>query len=276
MLDTGFDCREVLHLVMCRRVRSPILYQQMRGRGTRTAPHIGKRGFVIYDFFKNHEFFGDTDEHTYTGSGLSSGGAPPTGPGPAELIELNRDDRWRERVTYVEVGPSDTRIDKEEYRSRWEQTIRASQNSDPVLVKIKAGEDLTDEEQDTLSVRLNENENYFNEENLRHAYKTPAGTIIDFIRAALGLIQVKTREEQIDDNFRAWLVSHQFTPEQAIFLSMLKNRGLANGHVEISELFEPPLIHSNAPEKAAQLFGPDIKEIVAELNSQVFDTPASA
>jgi type I restriction enzyme, R subunit len=34
MLDTGFDCREVLHLVMCRRVRSPILYQQMRGRGS--------------------------------------------------------------------------------------------------------------------------------------------------------------------------------------------------------------------------------------------------
>jgi len=35
MLDTGFDLREVLHLVMARRVRSPILYQQMRGRGTR-------------------------------------------------------------------------------------------------------------------------------------------------------------------------------------------------------------------------------------------------
>jgi len=51
MLDTGFDCREVLHLVMCRRVRSPILYQQMRGRGTRTAPHIDKQKFVIYDFF---------------------------------------------------------------------------------------------------------------------------------------------------------------------------------------------------------------------------------
>ena len=49
MLDTGFDCREVLHLVMCRRIRSPILYQQMRGRGTRTAPHIGKQKFVIYD-----------------------------------------------------------------------------------------------------------------------------------------------------------------------------------------------------------------------------------
>jgi type I restriction enzyme, R subunit len=33
MLNTGFDCREVLHLVMCRTVRSPILYKQIRGRG---------------------------------------------------------------------------------------------------------------------------------------------------------------------------------------------------------------------------------------------------
>jgi type I restriction enzyme R subunit len=74
MLDTGFDCREVLHLVMCRRVRSPILYQQMRGRGTRTAPHIQKKGFVIYDFFKNHEYFGDTDDHPFTGTGM--GGIP--------------------------------------------------------------------------------------------------------------------------------------------------------------------------------------------------------
>lgn len=276
MLDTGFDCREVLHLVMCRRVRSPILYQQMRGRGTRTAPHIKKKGFVIYDFFKNHDYFGDTDEHPFTGSGIGGGGGPRPGPGGGELIELDRDDRWRERVTYVEVGPEEIRIDKDEYRSRWEQTITAAQSSDPIIAKIKAGEDLTDEEQDALSLRLNENENYFNEENLRHAYKTPAGTIIDFIRAALGMIQVKTREEQIDDNFRAWLVANQFTPEQASFLSMLKARGLANGHVELGELFEPPLIHSNAPEMAAQLFGPGLREIVAELNSQVFDTPASA
>jgi type I restriction enzyme R subunit len=275
MLDTGFDCREVLHLVMCRRVRSPILYQQMRGRGTRTAPHIQKKGFVIYDFFKNHDYFGDTDDHPFTGTGMgtSSGGEGP-GPGGGPLVELDRDDRWRERVTYVEVGPEDVRIDKNEYRSRWEETISAAQTSDPIIAKIKSGEDLTDEEQDELSRRLNENENYFNEENLRNAYKTPIGTIIDFIRAALGMVKVKSREEQVDENFRAWLVSHQFTQEQASFLSLLKNRGIANGHIELSELFEPPLIHSNAPEKAQQLFGPDIKEIVAEMNSSVFAATA--
>lgn len=261
---------------MCRRVRSPILYQQMRGRGTRTAPHIKKQGFVIYDFFKNHDYFGDTDDHAFTGTGVGSGGTPPTGKADQELVTLNLEDRWRERVTYVEVGPSDTRIDKDEYRSRWEQIIRAAQTSDPVITKVKAGESLSEEEEEELSRRLNENENYFNEENLRNAYRTPNGTIIDFIRAALGLVQVKTREEQINDNFQAWLVSHQFTPEQTSFLTMLKARGLANGHIDLRELFEPPLVNFNAPEKATQLFGSGIKDVVADLNAQVFVHPAIA
>ena len=50
MLDTGFDCPEVVNLVMARFTRSTILYRQMRGRGTRKAEHIGKTGFTIFDF----------------------------------------------------------------------------------------------------------------------------------------------------------------------------------------------------------------------------------
>jgi len=33
MLDTGFDCPEIVNLVMARFTRSAILYRQMRGRG---------------------------------------------------------------------------------------------------------------------------------------------------------------------------------------------------------------------------------------------------
>lgn len=139
---------------------------------------------------------------------------------------------------------------------------------------MKSGGDLDDAEQDELAQRLNADENYFNEENLRYAYRTRTGTLIDFIRAALGLTRVKTREEQIDENFRSWLVANQFTPEQAQFLGMLKARGIANGQVDLAELFEPPLIHSNAPEKAQTLFGDRIKAIVTDLNHEVFETIA--
>src|SRR6266508_4178549 len=107
MLDTGFDCREVLHLVLCRRVRSPILYQQIRGRGTRTAPHIGKETFVIYDFFRNHEYFNDSETDIFEGppggSGGSGGGTRPPGP-TTELVELGIQDDWLDALAYVELG----------------------------------------------------------------------------------------------------------------------------------------------------------------------------
>jgi type I restriction enzyme R subunit len=48
MLDTGFDCPEVRNLVMARFTQSTILYQQMRGRGTRLSP--GKDRFTMWDF----------------------------------------------------------------------------------------------------------------------------------------------------------------------------------------------------------------------------------
>ncbi|WP_296713808.1 DEAD/DEAH box helicase family protein [Rhodoblastus sp.] len=48
MLDTGFDCPEIRNLVMARFTHSTILYQQMRGRGTRQAP--GKDRFTMWDF----------------------------------------------------------------------------------------------------------------------------------------------------------------------------------------------------------------------------------
>jgi integrase len=47
MLDTGFDCPEVRNLVMACFTHSSILYQQMRGRGTRLSP--GKERFTIWD-----------------------------------------------------------------------------------------------------------------------------------------------------------------------------------------------------------------------------------
>jgi type I restriction enzyme R subunit len=60
MLDTGFDCPEVVCLVFTRFTRSSILYQQMRGRGTRKIP--GKPDFTMFDFVGVCDYHGDEDE----------------------------------------------------------------------------------------------------------------------------------------------------------------------------------------------------------------------
>lgn len=275
MLDTGFDCREVLHLVLCRRVRSPILYQQMRGRGTRTAPHIGKRKFVIYDFFKNHEYFndGDTDIFTGTGGGRAPGGrvTPPKPPG--ELIELGLEDEWLEAVTYIEVGPEGERVDKKEYVTHWEQAIRSQAADDPLLAKVRDEEPLEPEEEEELTRRLNQPEHYFNEDNLRRAYRDPGGNLIEFIRVALGRLRIKSREEKLEEAFRAWLVSRSLTPQQAEYLCLLKNRGIATGRVRLEDLFDPPLSILDAAGKGIELFGEEgLKQVVDDLNEGVFRT----
>lgn len=277
MLDTGFDCREILHLVLCRRVRSPILYQQMRGRGTRTADHIGKKKFVIYDFFRNHEYFNDSDTDIFSGSGTGGTGRsrPPRPVTGRELVELGLEDEWLDAVHYIEVGPDGERVDKRQYVTDWEKAVREGKDNDPLITKIKEGESLTEEEEQSLIGKLNQPTRYFNEENLRRAYRNPGGNLIDFIRTALGLIKTKPKEERIEENFRAWMVARDLTPEQAQYLALLKNRGIVKGKVSLDDLFVPPLSLQNAGETGIELFGEQgLKLVVDDLNQSVLSESA--
>lgn len=112
MLDTGFDCPEVRNLVMARFTHSSILYQQMRGRGTRQAP--GKDRFTIWDFTGVTLRHGDEDT-------LGEGGVvvvrettkpPPT---PRRLLTLDVHDEidpsTREWVTVDETGEAYMDVD---------------------------------------------------------------------------------------------------------------------------------------------------------------------
>ena len=273
MLDTGFDCPEVLHLVMCRRVRSPILYQQMRGRGTRTADHIQKKKFVIYDFFGNHDYFNDSDTDIFTGIGRghAPGGESKPLKARGDLVELGLEDEWLQAVTYVEVGPEGERVDKREYVTNWETTVQSAVKDDPIIQKVRRGELLTEDEEKALADSLNQPKMYFNEENLRRAYRQPGGNLIDFIKAALGKLKIKPREEELTENFHAWLVAKSLTPQQAQYLSLIKNRGIARGRIELEDLFRPPLSILNAAELGVELFGEKgLKEIIQDLNDSVF------
>jgi type I restriction enzyme, R subunit len=49
LLTTGIDVPKICNLVFMRRVRSRILYEQMKGRATRRCDEIGKTVFRIYD-----------------------------------------------------------------------------------------------------------------------------------------------------------------------------------------------------------------------------------
>lgn len=273
MLDTGFDFREILHIVLARRIRSPILYQQTRGRGIRTAPHIDKRWFVIYDFFGNHEYFNDSESDIFSGGAFGGGSStrPAWMPTARELVELGLQDEWLYKTTYVEVGPAGERVDKRDYVTDWERSVKTATVADPILQKVRSDQPLSDAELSELAHRLNQPERYFNEENLRRAYNQPAGQLVDFVREALGLVKHRSREEELEDNFRAWLITKNLSPQQAAYLHLLKNRGIARGHIEVGDLFRPPLSALNAAARGLELFGETgLKAIIVDINETVF------
>ena len=92
MLDTGFDCPEVVNLVMARFTRSAILYRQMRGRGTRLAPHIHKAGFTIFDFVGVADFHGDDETPEAGGPIVVGDRRKRLADGPNRPLTLDIDD----------------------------------------------------------------------------------------------------------------------------------------------------------------------------------------
>jgi type I restriction enzyme R subunit len=78
----------VVNLVFARFTRSSILYQQMRGRGTRKAK--GKPVFTLFDFVGVADFHGDDD--AYAEGGVISARQPRKKFEPRRLLALDIDD----------------------------------------------------------------------------------------------------------------------------------------------------------------------------------------
>lgn len=113
MLDTGFDCPDVRNLVMARFTHSSILYQQMRGRGTRLAP--GKDRFTMWDFTGVTLRHGDDETPGEGGVIVVREGKPPAGPARRLLmldVHDEIDPTTREWVTVDETGHAFMDVDE--------------------------------------------------------------------------------------------------------------------------------------------------------------------
>ena len=144
MLDTGYDHKEIENLVMLRPTTSAIKYAQMRGRGSRLCPRIGKSSFLIYDFVGNHARFNDpgTEYHRPKPAGPRPGPGEQPGPGPEgpivgppppgpaapphgfTVIPLGaKEDKFRRREM-IHVGPEGMAIDRKTYQDCWLRRIQ--------------------------------------------------------------------------------------------------------------------------------------------------------
>ncbi len=286
MLDTGYDHKEIENLIMLRPTNSAIKYAQMRGRGSRLCPKIGKTEFLIYDFVGNTEVFNDNNREYHRPKIVSWQVHEPSEPkkivpqslagearsgGFIEIPQGSLEDEFRRRATII-IGPDGLAIDKRTYQEKWSEKIKELFKADPAVKKIFAGDELSEDEWQELEHRLNSPEYYFQEQSLRKAFEQPTGSLTDFIRAALGKYVFPTREERIEKAFSSWVAEHSssMNPAQAQMLRLLRQRLLVGEKLEMALFSKPPFSLWGGRSRMEQLFGKDkLTQIVEEFNSLV-------
>jgi type I restriction enzyme R subunit len=226
MLSTGYNCRDLLNVVLMRPVFSPTEYIQIKGRGTRRFTfRIGnteyqKEFFFILDFCGVAEYFEEKydysvplklpkpkpegkPEHAGSGEREDWEGATAAAGEGAEAAGRPGIPTWTgvDKVVSEEiriVGPDGEKVDVMTFRGSFERDVKEFDGKDEEFHEAVQGED-----DDAVETILNERffhrpEMYYSPDKLVTAYGVPAPTP-SFVYDALGKRPLPTKDQIVND-----------------------------------------------------------------------------
>lgn len=226
MLSTGYNCRDLLNVVLMRPIFSPTEYIQIKGRGTRRFTFVignteyEKRWFFLLDFCGVAEYFEDKYDYSIPlvlprPRGGSSGGIryplPENSYGivrePSGEYTQEATNRsipvWEgtDRVISQEVrivGPNGEKVDTMTFRGAFERDLKEFASADSDLSQAVEVED-----DDTIETVMQERfyhrpEMFYSADKLVVAYDVPAPTPA-FVYNALGKKPLPSKEQIVSD-----------------------------------------------------------------------------
>ncbi len=164
---------------------------------------------------------------------------------------------------WVEFGPQHEAVSVSAYRQMVESLIAELTEHNPVLLKIKNGEEISPDEANILAEMLHAEHPHITEELLRQVYKNRKAHFMQFIRHILGIEILKSFPETVSDAFAQFIRQHtNLSSRQMEFLNLLKNFIVDREKVEKKDLISAPftVIH---PQGIRGVFSPtEINEIL--------------
>jgi len=234
MLSTGYNCKDLLNVVLMRPIFSPTEYIQIKGRGTRLFTfrtgntEYDKKFFYLMDFCAVAEYFEEKYDYSVplplprpkpkvepaegaafpTGEELgtpsettaATGDSAPLGDQGALKPEIptwtGRDIVASEEVRII--GPNGEKVDVMTFRGSFERDVVEFANKDPHFKEA-----VEDEDDDAVETILQERffhkpEMFYSSDKLVRSYGVPAPTSA-FVYSALGRKPLPTKDELISD-----------------------------------------------------------------------------
>jgi len=150
------------------------------------------------------------------------------------------------RIQYKRRSASFKSVDMKAYRQVIETELKRHFDSDPVLMKIRAGESVSDQEIESLSSLILTQNSDVRREHLEEFFNETARPLYLTIRGIVGM-----NPEAVRDRFVAFARTHpKLTAKQTQFLSLLQNHIARYGVISVERLYDAPftVIDADGPD----------------------------
>ena len=233
MMTTGYDCEDILNVVLMRPIFSPTDFIQIKGRGTRkfTFTHEQKDGgevqkasvpkdkFKLFDFFANCEYFEEKfnyDEVLKLPLKIGTGGETGSDGVDIDEITVTQPDPLK-TFTEKAIGVEGMKVDRKLFE-KFEAVVK----DDPFIKQKYQEGDLSTIEEYVKERVFDKPEDFFNMEKLRKAIRADRRiSLREFIEKIFGGINAfKSKDELLEDEFEKFVAIHK--PESKYILA-LKN-----------------------------------------------------
>lgn len=224
MMTTGYDCEDVLNVVLARPIFSPTDFIQIKGRGTRlftfkhgdgtTVRTAAKDGFALFDFFANCEFFEEEFDYDRkidlpTGPPIDTGSGGTTGGGDGKLPSnyTNTSPDPIAAVARELVGPDGMKIDREMFRERFAAEAREVATKHPDLNAAVVAEDWASAEALAQKLLFERPKEFWNLLKLRQVFQTDRQpSFREILQFIFGItVRIATREQLAAEHFERFL-----------------------------------------------------------------------
>ena len=271
MVSTGVDIRPLKNVVLLNPVKSPVLFNQMLGRGTRV--YDDKTHFNIYDcvgaleYFDGVPPFGTLDYESPASSSESSGEGDGSeqDEGPA-IVDVPDEVLRSEPVFPTETGE---RLTAEGFRKAFRSDVRAE--AEKFQQEIEESPDISTAN-NSLQAHLHNLSQYYVAVFLEKAYEPITEgddhLLIDFVNEAL-TGRLPTFGERVEHT-RTVLDKYEFTEVEQEYLELMSAIAEPPNGVSSSDFYDPPISNIGGLKRAKQEFTTlQPQELIGEFRSNL-------
>lgn len=170
---------------------------------------------------------------------------------------------------YVEFGPQHEALSIAKYRELLEQKINELVLANPILQKLKEGQEISEAEAEQLSEELHDEHPHITIDLLRRVYNHRKAAFVQFIKHILGIEILQSFPETVSKGFDEFITAHSYlSSRQLQFLDLLRTFIIEKGELTRKNLIESPftLLH---PEGIRGIFNPNEIDEILKLTNEI-------